>query len=91
MSQKMNRESFVQLVTENIEWLMKQPRTLEREHTIGILKECVDFYYPPEVRVPAANEEKKSLRRLQWMFAVLMLATVVQAAACLVLLLVHRP
>lgn len=38
MSGKMTRRAYEDLVRENIEWLLKQPRSLERDHIHEILK-----------------------------------------------------
>lgn len=45
MTMKLNRSAYEQLVREDIAWLEQQPRTLEREHTIGILKDSPALYY----------------------------------------------
>jgi hypothetical protein len=42
----MNRAGYEQLVAENIEWLLGQPRTLEREHIIEIVRASVAHEYP---------------------------------------------
>ena len=41
-----NRGAYQQLIDENIEWLLEQPRSLERDHIEGIIKHSVDIYYP---------------------------------------------
>lgn len=46
MSMKLNRAAYQQLVDEDLEWLSKQPRTLEREHVIQIVRQSVDREYP---------------------------------------------
>ena len=45
MTSKMNRSSFEELIRENIAWLEKQPRTLERNHIIEILHDAPKHYY----------------------------------------------
>lgn len=45
MTMKLNRSAYEQLVREDIAWLEQQPRTLEREHIIGILKDSPTLYY----------------------------------------------
>jgi hypothetical protein len=45
VSTKLNREAFRKLIAENIDWLMKQPRTLEREHIKLCLEEAEKFHY----------------------------------------------
>jgi hypothetical protein len=46
MPTKLNKAAFQRLVDENLEWLRKQPRTLEREHIIEIVKWSVGALYP---------------------------------------------
>lgn len=41
----LNRQAFQRLVDEDLEWLLKQPRTLEREHVAEILKAAPELYY----------------------------------------------
>ncbi len=48
MAHKMGRGSYQKLIDEDIEWLMKQPRTLEREHILQIIQDSVNFYYKEE-------------------------------------------
>jgi hypothetical protein len=45
---KLNRKAYAQLIQEDIWWLLKQPRTLEREHILLILKHAVEYEYGPE-------------------------------------------
>lgn len=45
MSGKITRLAYQQLIAENIAWLEAQPRTLEREHIIGIVRESERYYY----------------------------------------------
>lgn len=45
MTNKLTKEAFSNLVKEDIEWLLQQIRTFERDHIEGILKECVEMYY----------------------------------------------
>jgi len=46
MGTTMNKSTYEAMIKENIEWLKKQPRTLEREHIIQIVEQSVNFYYP---------------------------------------------
>lgn len=39
MSTTLNTHAFNQLIDEDLEWLLKQPRTLERDHIEAVLKE----------------------------------------------------
>ena len=47
MGTMMNRDAYQKLVDENIEWLMKQPRSLERDHIVEIVKCSVGMIYDP--------------------------------------------
>lgn len=48
MSMRLNKPAYEQLVAEDLEWLSKQPRTLERDHVEVIVRASVDHCYPPE-------------------------------------------
>lgn len=41
----MNLQAFEKLVAEDVEWLLKQPRTLERDHILHILQAAPQMYY----------------------------------------------
>lgn len=43
---KLNKLGYQQLIDEDIAWLEKIPRTLEREHIIAVLKASVEHEYP---------------------------------------------
>lgn len=45
MSSRMNRDAFERLSAEDIAWAEAQPRTLERDHVIDILRGAPDLYY----------------------------------------------
>ena len=45
MSGKVTRLAFQQLIAEDIAWLEKQPRTLEREHIIMCVRESERYCY----------------------------------------------
>lgn len=47
MSVMLNRWAYQKLVDENIAWLEAQPRTLERDHVIMIVRASVGSYYDP--------------------------------------------
>lgn len=53
MSMRMNRRAYQKLIDGDMEWLMKQPRTLEREHIEIILKLSPDKEYGK----PAIDED----------------------------------
>lgn len=48
MPMRLNRHAYKKLIQEDIEWLMQQPRTLEREHIRLILERAVEYEYGPE-------------------------------------------
>ena len=68
MGTKMNKSAFQKMIDENLEWLNKQPRTLERDHIEMILKESINYYYPtpkPVEKTPLQSEgEKKQLNEV---------------------------
>ena len=43
MGMMINREAYQKLIDEDIEWLMKQPRSLERDHIVSVLKNSVEW------------------------------------------------
>lgn len=45
MSGKLTRHAYESLIREDLEWLMKQPRTLEREHIAAIVKASAAHEY----------------------------------------------
>lgn len=40
----LNRAAFLNLLDQDIEWLLKQPATLEREHIIEVLRMQAKLY-----------------------------------------------
>lgn len=46
MAMKVNWDTWVKLLVENVEWLEKQPRTLERDHVIKIIEQLADERAP---------------------------------------------
>lgn len=43
---QLNRDGYQRLIDEDVAWLEGQPRTLERDHIVAVLKSSVDLYYP---------------------------------------------
>jgi hypothetical protein len=43
---RLNKEGYSQLIKEDIAWLEKIPRTLEREHIIAVLRASIEHEYP---------------------------------------------
>jgi hypothetical protein len=56
---RMNREAYQKLVDENLQWLIQQPRSLERDHIEMILKASVNHEYGD----PIASLESISFSR----------------------------
>jgi hypothetical protein len=59
MSIDLTREAYQKLVNEDIEWLLKQPRTLEREHIEAIVSHSVSLLYD---KIESLKEEVNALR-----------------------------
>ena len=45
MGTKVNSRAYKQLIDEDIEWLNKQPNTLENQHIKQIVEDSINFYY----------------------------------------------
>lgn len=45
MGTTLNRDAYEKLIAEDIEWLMKQPRTLERDHIAKVLRRSPEREY----------------------------------------------
>lgn len=57
----MSREAFADIIAEDIAWCEAQPRTLERDHTIAVLRQSIAAEYPR----PLTDDDARSmLRRL---------------------------
>jgi len=54
----MTRKAYEQLIQENIDWLLKMPRTLERNHIIKVLRVSPDREYG---EAPSAPIDEKTL------------------------------
>ena len=48
MGVMINREAYQKLIDEDIEWLLKQPQSLERDHIVSVLKNSVERIYGKE-------------------------------------------
>ena len=48
MGMIVNREAYQKLIDEDIEWLLKRPRSLERDHIVSVLKNSVERIYGKE-------------------------------------------
>ena len=45
MSSRLNKKAYESLIQEDLEWLMKQPKSLERDHIKIILEHAVSYEY----------------------------------------------
>ena len=45
-----NREAYERLINEDIDWLFKQEKTLERDHIMQIVQESIKYYYDENPR-----------------------------------------
>jgi len=45
MGTTLNRDAYERLIAEDLEWLLKQPRTLERDHIESIVRRSADHEY----------------------------------------------
>ena len=48
MGMKVNREAYQKLIDEDVVWILKQPRSLERDHIVSVLKNRVERIYGKE-------------------------------------------
>lgn len=60
MVSKLTHDVYQKLIDENIAWLESMPRTLERDHIIGIVKDSVRFYYSNCKKCGAENDSGPS-------------------------------
>ena len=59
----MTKQEYIKLVNEDLEWLLKQPRKLERDHIEAVLKESVNKYFPEPLASLTDEELKSELKR----------------------------
>ena len=45
MGMMVNREVYQKLIDEDIEWILKQPRSLERDHIVSVFKNSIECIY----------------------------------------------
>jgi len=50
MGIELTYKSYKKLIDQDIEYILKHPRTLERDHIIEILNTVVDLLYPKSMR-----------------------------------------
>lgn len=65
MGTTLNRHAYQRLIDENLEWLSKQPRSLERDHIEGIIKRSLHHEYEVAEQFDALR--KASEVALKWM------------------------
>jgi hypothetical protein len=54
---RLNRDAYAKLVAEDMAWLDRQPRTLEREHIRQILTLAVEYEYGPVPGTPRTTRD----------------------------------
>lgn len=59
MNMRMTRDSYEEIITQDLEWLRRQPRSLESEHIAVVLEHSVNLEYPK--REPFERPEAMSL------------------------------
>lgn len=70
MGTTLNKIAYQKLIDENIEWLEKQPNTLENKHIKEIVKHSVSYYYDLKGKSPKMLlEENEALKaEIGWKF-----------------------
>ena len=58
MSMQICKEAYQELIDGDIEWLLRQPRDLERDHIEAVLRKSVELLYGKEID----NEQSKRQR-----------------------------
>lgn len=61
MSCNLTRAEYEKLVAQNIEWLEKQPQSLERDHIIEIVKDSPRVYYKCQLKYEGEIGDKASV------------------------------
>ena len=62
----MIKETFQSLINSDLEWLMKQPRSPERDHIEAVIKQTIDLHYE---RIESNKRlfDEWSARSCEWM------------------------
>lgn len=80
MGTRMNRTAYAELVAGDLEWLQRQPHSLERTHIEQIVRSSVDMHYPPdEPSEPLPSPDPLSMRQREGLKRALRAPTVVAA------------
>lgn len=66
MSFKMSRSAYQKLIDEDIAWLMEQPRTLEHDHIVQVLRYSVDMHHPVAARAVCLGATCTCRPRADW-------------------------
>lgn len=48
MSMQICKEAYQKLINEDLQWLLKQPKSLERDHIEAVLRKSVELLYGNE-------------------------------------------
>lgn len=59
----MNRDAFRRIVAEDIEWLERQPDSLEKSHIMHVLRDAPSRYYDEDPRVVELRRENENLKK----------------------------
>ena len=64
MSIQLCKEAYQKLIDEDIEWLLKQPRDVERDHIEAVLKKSVDLLYGKDDSINENQQEKTTIYQI---------------------------
>ena len=56
MTGPFTKATFKKMINGNLDWLLKQPQSLERDHIEDILNDAADHYYPSDADMRSAIE-----------------------------------
>lgn len=63
----MIKESFQSLTNRDLEWLMEQPRSHERDHIAAVIKQMPDLHYERQESDKRRLFDEWSARACEWM------------------------
>ncbi len=58
MAAMLNRNAYQKLIDEDVEWVQRQSRTMERDHVLHVLKGSVAQHYPPVIVLKGTLSEE---------------------------------
>ena len=64
MSMQLCKEAYQKLIDEDIEWLLKQPRDVERDHIEAVLKKSVDLLYGKDDSIDENQQGKTTIYQI---------------------------